>query len=200
MASSPQNQGREWCSLLRSTAARKLAKLKPEQYRSSPSLPWYNEGLHFSCQRCGRCCSGPPGIVQCTRAEAQAIAQALKISWDDFLRYVGFAYKGGYFLREVKTSFGFDCILLQRPSDHKNAEAPSGCRVHMARPLQCRTWPFWPEVVYSPTAWRLAGKRCPGIGQGEPHPWEEIRTKLAQTPDPWAFPPEELSLGQPLPF
>lgn len=154
---------------------------------------WYAaEGLRFTCQRCGRCCSGPPGIVQCTTKEAKAMAQELKMDWQEFLYSVVCHYKGKFYVKEVKCKYGFDCILLER--DENNAQAPTGCMVRNSRPIQCRTWPFWPEVVFSPKTWRLAAKRCPGIGVGELHNAEEIRRKVALTSDPTDVPPEEMTL------
>jgi Fe-S-cluster containining protein len=44
-----------------------------------------------------------------------------------------------------------------------------GCSIYQVRPLQCRTWPFWPEVIKSPATWARAGKGCPGINNGTRH-------------------------------
>ncbi len=42
-----------------------------------------------------------------------------------------------------------------------------GCSVHAAKPMQCASFPFWPEILKSHQAWHGTGKRCPGIGKGE---------------------------------
>jgi len=43
----------------------------------------------------------------------------------------------------------------------------AGCTAYSARPLQCCTWPFWPENVYSQGAWkRRVVSLCPGADQG----------------------------------
>ena len=42
-----------------------------------------------------------------------------------------------------------------------------GCGVHVAKPTQCRTFPFWPELIESRKEWHTTGSWCPGIGQGE---------------------------------
>jgi Fe-S-cluster containining protein len=55
-----------------------------------------------------------------------------------------------------------------------------GCTVYEARPLQCRTYPFWSEVLASEKAWRETARSCPGIGQGAWHSLEEIESLLAQ--------------------
>ena len=41
-----------------------------------------------------------------------------------------------------------------------------GCRIHPAKPTQCRIFPFWPELVEKPRAWAKTAAYCPGIGQG----------------------------------
>ena len=41
-----------------------------------------------------------------------------------------------------------------------------GCGIHPAKPTQCRTFPFWPELVEDPRAWKLTARFCPGIGKG----------------------------------
>lgn len=42
-----------------------------------------------------------------------------------------------------------------------------GCRVHEVKPIQCRTFPFWPELVSAPREMR---SRCEGVG----HPDGEV--------------------------
>jgi len=57
--------------------------------------PWYTGGLHFECQRCGRCCSGPSeGYIWVTKSEIELIADFLKMSVGqvrrDYLKRVAF--------------------------------------------------------------------------------------------------------------
>ena len=47
------------------------------------SRKWYADGLHFSCQQCGGCCTGEPGYVWVSRDELGLIAEFLKISEAD---------------------------------------------------------------------------------------------------------------------
>ena len=53
------------------------------------------------------------------------------------------------------------------------------CRIYAVRPLQCRTYPFWPEVVESRAVWRGEARRCEGIDQGQVIPVARIRALLA---------------------
>jgi Fe-S-cluster containining protein len=41
-----------------------------------------------------------------------------------------------------------------------------GCSIHPSKPTQCRTFPFWPELVESRILWKSAARYCPGIGKG----------------------------------
>ena len=45
--------------------------------------------------------------------------------------------------------------------------AEGGCSIHAVKPTQCRTFPFWPELVETRRAWHETGAWCPGIGKGE---------------------------------
>ena len=37
-------------------------------------LPWYHEGLSFTCSQCGDCCTGAPGYVWVNNEEIAALA------------------------------------------------------------------------------------------------------------------------------
>jgi len=53
---------------------------------------------------------------------------------------------------------GYDCIFLEG----------GRCTVYAARPVQCRTYPFWEEILESETSWKSEATNCPGIGAGAP--------------------------------
>jgi Fe-S-cluster containining protein len=55
-----------------------------------------------------------------------------------------------------------------------------GCTVYEARPLQCRTYPFWSELLASEEVWRETAEGCPGIGGGAWHSRAEIEGVLAR--------------------
>jgi len=52
------------------------------------------------------------------------------------------------------------------------------CRVYPVRPVQCRTYPFWPELVGSAAAWNREARRCEGINQGSAIAQSTIRRYL----------------------
>ena len=63
----------------------------------------------------------------------------------------------------------YDCVFLKEVAT-KDANGVAGvkkiCSIYQARPLQCRTWPFWDGNLASEENWKSAGKRCHGINAG----------------------------------
>ena len=54
-------------------------------------------------------------------------------------------------------------------------DARGQCKVYPVRPLQCRTYPFWPELVQRKSGWAREAKRCEGINRGTVVPVGKIR-------------------------
>ncbi|MDP6541719.1 MAG: YkgJ family cysteine cluster protein, partial [Phycisphaerales bacterium] len=116
---------------------------------------WYEEGLCFECQQSGNCCTGPPGSVWFDDGEGRAMAKQCGGTVEDF--YAQFARKLGnrWSLKEHVVDGKHDCVFLDRTSDR------SSCKLYNARPLQCRTWPFWKENLRTPDAWKRAKEETP---------------------------------------
>jgi Fe-S-cluster containining protein len=133
-------------------------------------VPWYVEGLRFACTACGKCCHNHGdgfAYVFSTRAERKALAQHFGLS----LR----AFEARYCTREAgRISFasrGDACIFLE----------DGRCSVYGLRPKQCRTFPFWPELLTDRETWeRDVASFCPGAGQGELHDVNAIRAVMRQ--------------------
>jgi Fe-S-cluster containining protein len=53
--------------------------------------------------------------------------------------------------------------------------AEGACAIHLAKPAQCRLFPFWPELVENRREWERVARYCPGIGTG---PLVQIGTAL----------------------
>ena len=54
------------------------------------------------------------------------------------------------------------------------------CSVYEARPTQCRTWPFWPEVMNA-KSWKTEVESfCPGVGKGPLWSKTEIEKIMAE--------------------
>lgn len=122
-------------------------------------------GLRFSCTQCGNCCTGAPGYVLYSEAEAGAMAAELRLSRAEFDERYTHETPEGRSLTETRTAFGFDCVFLDRETEPGKAL----CRVYGSRPSQCRTWPFWKENLRSARHWASSGRTCPGMDTGRLH-------------------------------
>ena len=131
--------------------------------------PFYADGLRFSCKRCSACCRLESGFVYLSENDLSRLAKALKMEYTAFIktwcRWVPFVQDSERL--SLKERANFDCIFWKQQ-----------CTVYRARPLQCRTFPFWENVVCSPTAWEKAGSGCPGLNTGERHSGEKIDKML----------------------
>ncbi len=112
--------------------------------------------LRFQCTQCGVCCTGSSDDdVEVTHDEAASIREFLGVSKAWFRRrYLRLTQNHNLSLVLLDNG---RCIFLD--SDNR-------CRIYSVRPKQCASYPFWPEVVSSKTAWLREAKRCEGIGQG----------------------------------
>jgi Fe-S-cluster containining protein len=146
-------------------------------YHGGVAREWYEDGLRFECTLCGHCCSGPPGIVRFTDDEAAQMAAKLRITVQEFRSRYTRRVDGAPSLREVETEHGLDCVFLDRVTMPGKAI----CSLYEARPSQCRTFPWWPEHLRTPGAWKQLGKTCEGVGRGPVVPASEIRISAKRT-------------------
>ena len=130
------------------------------------SEPWYRDGLRFECTQCGKCCSGFPGFVWVNEPELRAIAEFRDETLDEVIGLYTRVVNGQ---RTLRDRLNDDCVFY---------EAGKGCTIYPVRPRQCRTWPFWESNITSPEAWQKTEGLCPGSGQGELIPVEEITRRM----------------------
>lgn len=132
-----------------------------------PRKPWYQNGLRFTCTACGDCCTGAPGFVWVNKQEIAQLAAAMGLRDTHeferlYVRRVGAR-------KSLKELSNFDCVLL----DAKTRR----CQAYLARPRQCRTWPFWDSNLRTPEAWQHTCAVCPGSGHGTLYTLSEIETQ-----------------------
>ena len=138
-------------------------------------LPFYQEGLRFRCTQCGgesRCCRGRPGVVQLGPSDLTGLARAEGLTENQFIQaFCRWIPEGnGWEFLSLRELSNYDCVLWGK----------SGCRLYEARPVQCRTYPFWPFVVEDKKSWESEADDCPGIGQGPLHPRDEIEKNMRE--------------------
>jgi Fe-S-cluster containining protein len=133
--------------------------------RKSNPKPWYHDGLAFDCTACGKCCWAHDGYahVYVNDAESAAIAKTLGVAFEAFEReYTQFDDEG---LRELRFVDGH-CVFLKEGK----------CSVYAARPVQCKTWPFWPETLKQ-RVWREeVVPFCPGTEDAADSPHTASKT------------------------
>ncbi len=130
--------------------------------------------FRFACQLgCVNCCQRP-GDVFLTAADRDRIADHLGLSSAAFeQRYCDHDDEGTLHLTNPAAD---SCHFLLE----------DGCAIHEVKPLQCRTFPFWPENVRSRKRWKGVGGYCPGVGAGEIVPLETVVASAQECAD--AFP------------
>ncbi|HVO39138.1 MAG TPA: YkgJ family cysteine cluster protein [Spirochaetia bacterium] len=132
--------------------------------------PFYSAGLRFQCTRCSRCCRHTPGYVFLSEKDVAYLLPRLQVERSEFLRRYCRRVRFGPVTRlSLKEKPNLDCILWEN----------GGCSVYDARPLQCRSFPFWSACVSSAEEWEFHAGRCPGIGTGPLHDRKEIERWLA---------------------
>jgi Fe-S-cluster containining protein len=113
------------------------------------------DALRFRCQPgCVNCCQ-VRGYVYLTDDDLRRAAAFLGLSPQEF--EARFVYRTKHLLR------------LRKPPGRRSQchfLAGGGCRIHPAKPTQCRLYPFWPDLVEDRAAWENERKLCPGIGRG----------------------------------
>lgn len=135
-----------------------------------PRMYYRFANLRFECTQCGRCCTGRPGdVIAVNQAEQAAIVRFLAITaaW----------FKRRYLWR---SDDGNDSVRLSDDGRCSFLDKTGKCRVYPVRPVQCRTYPFWPELVASKAAWEKEARACEGIGRGPIVSRERIDAALDQ--------------------
>lgn len=134
------------------------------------STPYYRRAaLRFSCTGCGACCTGGADHeVAVNPAERETIRRFLGLSNSWFRRR--------YLVRDGDRNG----IRLGRDGRCPFLGRDNRCRIYPVRPRQCRTYPWWPELVEHRQTWLAEGRRCEGINRGEVVPLARIERTLAR--------------------
>lgn len=126
--------------------------------------------LRFECTGCGACCIGRAGhVVELSRTEAESIRAALGLSRAWFRRR--------YLVHDADGNTG---IRLGADGRCPFLGADLRCRVYAVRPTQCRTYPWWPELLERKSDWDDESRRCEGMNRGAVVPLAQIERALAR--------------------
>jgi Fe-S-cluster containining protein len=112
-----------------------------------------HSSMRFQCQSaCVRCCE-QEGFVYLNGDDIARLAGHLGITRTEFRRrYVC----GPSTLARFRKPRRKQCPFL----------VASGCSVHSVKPLQCNSFPYWPELLADAGKRREAASYCPGMNRG----------------------------------
>ncbi|MBD3334836.1 MAG: hypothetical protein GF355_04920 [Candidatus Eisenbacteria bacterium] len=158
------------CSHMRSTARRlgtfmtRGGQSMATRTKRKEGKIWYRDGLQFSCTRCGQCCRDreDPTFVFLEEDDILRLAECLGVSGRRIIQGYTELTDDGYVLKRRNGA----CIFY---------DESIGCRIYPARPMQCRTWPFWPWNLRK-EHWKEAAEFCPGCNQGKHHTRKQIES------------------------
>lgn len=136
----------------------------------SGEKPFYADGLRFSCNNCSACCRFEPGLVRLSEKDLCRLAEWAGVTEEQFTLM---------YCRWVETGDGEKTLCLREKSDYDCIFWKDGCTAYEARPVQCRTYPFWTGLLKSRDSWEREKKRCPGLDAGDFHSGKEIEGQLS---------------------
>ena len=132
---------------------------------------FYGNGLRFECQRCSACCRHEPGYVFLTKRDLEMLAESMVLEEKVFLeQYCRTINLGGIKRISLIEKKNYDCVFWKE----------DGCAVYNARPVQCRTYPFWISYLEDEKDWNELAHSCPGVGKGGIVSMVEIEKRIAE--------------------
>ena len=95
-----------------------------------------------------------PGYVFLTWEELEAMSEHLGLSVAETREQYGVNWDPEWACWTVDATDGKGCTFL---------DGRRGCSVHAVKPSQCRSFPFWPELLDEAAGWEKAKGYCPGL-------------------------------------
>ncbi|MDH4134110.1 MAG: YkgJ family cysteine cluster protein [Gammaproteobacteria bacterium] len=124
--------------------------------------------FRFECTGCGACCTGGSDhYVETSARERKAIRRFLDITASWFRRR--------YLVNIDKHVVG---IRLEPDGRCPFLGKDNRCSIYPVRPRQCRTYPWWPELIETRNGWIDEARRCEGINRGAVVPLATIERTL----------------------
>lgn len=134
---------------------------------STPAF--WDSGLRFACTQCSKCCRHDSGYVFLSEQDLSGLCEFTDLDAVDFVdQYCVWVPFGPDAHLSLAEQANHDCIFWKE----------GGCSVYDARPLQCRTYPFWGTIVDEEQHWDEEARECPGIGIGRARGPAEIASAV----------------------
>lgn len=131
----------------------------------------YTENLKFKCLQCKNCCCLEGGVVLLSREDLEKLCKWAELTEEQFKKV---------YCRKLENADGKTYLCLK---DKNKTECifwnnEKGCEAYSARPVQCRTYPFWTKILETKSSWKAEKVFCPGINKGNEIPQEEAYIQL----------------------
>ena len=129
---------------------------------------FFKKGINFQCQGSANCCvsRGNYGYVYLSKKDLMIIAKYLNVSINLFKKkYCEYSDR---YLHLKEININGNCQFLENKK----------CSIYPARPIQCRTWPFWKENMNAIKWSEELQNFCPGIGRGRLISATKIQKKI----------------------
>lgn len=146
------------CLHCQSLIYRRPATVPRRWYTQPPPLdPFWEAGVLFKCTGCGKCCTSK-GEVWFSTEEFSDLLTKEGISAESCLEKYAQSILSGWVKMKDKVSYKSKqavdiistrrskCIFLDDFTETK-------CSIYDSRPVQCRTYPYWPSLLQSEESW-----------------------------------------------
>eukprot|EP01039_Chlorochromonas_danica_P006228 gene6228-6867_t len=117
--------------------------------------PYWSNGLHFQCTGCGRCCLNE-GEVWFDSNEFTDLVDILHLPIEDVLTIYTDEIRNDWVRLKSKN------LTFTSPSGNKeviegciflSSDDQKSCTIYSQRPIQCRTYPYWPSLLSNQQQW-----------------------------------------------
>lgn len=126
---------------------------------------FYENGLHFECQRCNHCCKDEPGFVYLSKIDLKNLISCYNLTQEEFIEK---------YCRYVPYYDGSEVLCLQEKENYECILWNNGCTAYKGRPIQCSTYPWWSYILANKETWNSESSECPGINKGRLVSFSEI--------------------------
>jgi Fe-S-cluster containining protein len=151
-------------------------------------------GFKFSCQKCGKCCTGKgEGQIFIYKPDVERLFKHFKCNSESektvFAREHFDTTSQKFVLKEKDSKhrkyYHFDTLVIKVIGDAENCsflENGNVCKIYDARPFQCVAYPLWRILVTNQRNWNENAQKCKGINnrKGDYFSKEEILEKLKE--------------------
>ena len=139
-----------------------LPRRHPSMTRMTEDRPWWSdqEKTPFKCTVCGQCCKWPAGEVWFNSNEFAELVMHKGLPAEQVLDDYADEVLNGWVkakTKEIEEVQG--CVFL--------ADDGRSCSIYGQRPVQCRTYPWWPKTLENEDAWLRERSNCEGINNAD---------------------------------